>query len=75
MEATAADVYPIEQTSQDENGKWVYMRLPLPLTWDQVKKLPRVVKYEGVFYERLGWNSDTGGISYREARKVAFKVR
>jgi len=37
--------------------------------YSEVRKLPDVVEYEGCFYRRTGWNSDTGVVYYKETKK------
>jgi hypothetical protein len=42
------------------------------LSFDTYKALPKVVKYEGKMFVKMGWNTDNGTVSYKQSDAVAF---
>ena len=64
---TAANEYPVSLVWKDPETPhtWLHLHLDPPFDWDQVKALPKVLKYDGDTFVRTGWNSDTGTVYYR----------
>ena len=42
------------------------------LGYDTYKALPKVVKYEGKLFVKMGFNTDNGTVSYKETTAVAL---
>jgi hypothetical protein len=56
----------IEQTETLPNG--VLVAMVRVSGWQEVKQLPRVIRFEGRILVRTGWNSDTLVAYYRSDR-------
>jgi hypothetical protein len=70
------DLIPIdlEWTDSETGDLWLHVSMTQPYEYDQVKKLPRVVRYKGEVFVRTGWNSDNGQVYYRNNMPVAEEV-
>ena len=74
MDATGLDnYYPVsyEFTDKETGFRWLHMKLDAPFEWEQVKKLPAAMAFEGEVFVRTGWNSDKGEVYYRTGMPAA----
>lgn len=73
------DLFPVYSHSEDPENPGVYwLNLEIPIdpsngyyTYENLQKLPKVLKYDGRVYVRTGWNSDVGRAYYRTGLPVA----
>jgi hypothetical protein len=63
----------VNQHEKVDGFWWLCTNVP-GLCYDVYKALPRVVQYEGKNYIKMGWNSDTGNVSYKESKAFAVRV-
>jgi hypothetical protein len=74
MNAAAVDnVYPVsyEFTDKETGFRWLHMKVDAPFEYEQVKKLPAALAYDGDVFVRTGWNSDKGEVYYRTGMPAA----
>jgi hypothetical protein len=71
--ATATNAVPVHHADTVDGVRW-FMTEVADLNYDAYKKLPNIVKYEGHTYMKMGWNTDTGTVSYRETVRFAVPV-
>jgi hypothetical protein len=67
------DVYPVsyEFTDKETGFRWLHMKLDAPFEYEQVKKLPAAMAFDGAVFVRTGWNSDKGEVYYRTGMPAA----
>ena len=70
---TAKDEYPVtkEWTDPETGYRWIHLGITAPFEYDQVKALPKVLKYDNDTFVRTGWNSDVGEVYYRNHMPTA----
>lgn len=72
--ATTDLVFDLAWVDPDTQTSWLYNR-GVCYTYDDYRKYPQVVTRLGVQYVKAGWNSDTGSISYRQAKGTDVVAR
>lgn len=71
---TADLVFDFLWVDQDTNTNWLYNK-GVCYTYEDYRKYPQVVQSNGIKYVKAGWNSDTGSISYRQAKATDVVAR
>lgn len=57
------------------NGEIYCLQVADCQDFDDYKKLPKIIEFQGVFYKKTGWNSDTAYCTYKATNDVAKIVR
>lgn len=73
--ATEGYAVSLDWTDPEEKHRWFHLKLDAPFDYEQVKKLPEVLAYDGDTFVRTGWNSDCGEVYYRNGMKFATGVK
>lgn len=65
----------LDWTDPEEKHRWLHLKLDAPFDFEQVRKLPEVLAYDGDKFVRTGWNSDKGEVYYRNHMLYATEVK
>lgn len=67
---------PTAAVATPDGIKWLEVKGTEDYTYDSYKKLPLTVRYDGILYLKVSFNSDTDTIYYKETtiEKVAVEV-
>lgn len=66
MNATAIDCYVPASVMVIDGVSW--MVFYNDGTYDAYKSMPNGLRYDGKEYAKMGWNSDTRTVSYKESK-------
>lgn len=68
--ATAVNAFVPTKDGIYDGFRWLQFGMNTE-TYEEFKGWPRVLAYDGKFFQKMSWNSDNHTITYKEVRKVA----
>lgn len=69
--ATVINAIPVNDIGTFDGVRWFRTSVE-GLDFAAYTVLPKVVRYEGKTFIKMGWNSDNGSVSYKESKAIAI---
>lgn len=67
--ADSIKIDTVEVYTREEFEGRTWLKVLVPEGWEDMKKLAKMIKYEGKVFEQTGWNSDLNYAYYREVKE------